>query len=129
MPLQWSRYTALIFALGLGVGESRGLRRLDTGGAGHAERRCLLAVPAAGLIAAPRGRDRGEREKHRCHGLEQLVHSAGAVAHDCATPSLSQGIGTCRSTASSASSTMTSDRSMATGLSPPAPEWNGLSSA
>ena len=50
--------------LGLGVDQARGFRRLDAKGRPASGCLRLLAVPAAGLVAAPRRAHRREREQH-----------------------------------------------------------------
>jgi len=62
----------------LGVGQVRGPGRLQPGRVGPAEGDRLLAVPAAGLIPTPGGRDRGQGQNHGRDGLDPA--GRGAVA-------------------------------------------------
>ena len=71
-PLHERRHVDLL----LGVRKARGASGLDPGLVDAARRLRLLAVPARGLIAAPRRRDGGEREQDRGADLDPVPPAA-----------------------------------------------------
>ena len=110
--------------LGLRVREIGRASGLDAWRAGAAERFGLLAVPAAGLVAAPRGGDRRQREEHGCGDLDPVGLVARVGAHS-GSPCASQGRRTSAPIAVERLWAILNVRSMATGRRPPTPVWKG----
>src|SRR5262249_13701476 len=116
--------------LGLGVCERVGLRRADPECIGTRGSLCLLGVPTACLIAAPRRGDGGEGEKDSRDQLEPGKPGASHLAHVWSgAPTPLHGIRMVSPRTESARSMFPTARSIATGRKPPTPRWKGVSSA
>src|SRR5262249_30491228 len=115
--------------LDLAVRDRGGAVRLDARRGRAVAGEALLAAEMWGLVARPGGEDGGEREEERREELDVARprrRGRRVVAQE-ATPFSSQRFAGVKSIARAPSSISFSVRSIAVGLSPPTPDWYGLS--